>query len=188
MMARMARKNRFRRRGVTLVEVSIVVVMVGVLAVLAVVGYARYRRLARMAEATNLVTGIRAEQEAYKTERGLYWQASSSKTSYYPSPNPGAFLTAWGGPCGSCIKPDAWTKLNVHPDKPVMYGYATIAGVGEEIVGNHESSTPGTCQAIGPTDPYYVIQAQGDTNGDGVSSTVVALSCSTTLLITNEGE
>ena len=188
----------------TLVEVSIVVVMVGILGSLATVGFTRYRRSARMAEAKNLVTGIRSEQEAFKTESGVYWTASISDTSFYPAASPGAFATQWGGPCGTCLTADAWTKLNVHPDKPVMYGYATIAGVGTELtahtpgVSSSSSSSGGiggpgvygassgggddddpssSCKTIKPTDPYYLVKAKGDTDGDGVSSTVLALSC-----------
>jgi hypothetical protein len=33
-----------------------------------------------------------------------------------------------------------------------------------------------------------LIQAQGDTDGDGISTTVLAFSCSNSVVITNEGE
>jgi prepilin-type N-terminal cleavage/methylation domain-containing protein len=220
----MATHSRHRRRstgGFTLVEVSIVVVMVGILSAIAVVGYIRYRRQARMAEATNLISMIKAEQESYKNERGLYVSVSETVDSFYPAPTPGAFATMWGGPCANCLTKDGWESLPIKPDGPVMYGYATVAGVGEDIAASSSSSssssssgggksksgmmktqsvlgtsptdsTPVTiensCSSISTTQPFYVIKAQGDTDGDHVACTVLALSCSNTLILTNEGE
>lgn len=202
----------------TLVEVSIVVVLVGVLAAVAVVMFVRHKRRARMAEATNIVSTIKSEQEAYRGERGTYATVSQTIESYYPAPSPGKFTTAWGAPCptGQCVDERAWLKLNVHPPEPVMYGYATISGVGAEItepssssgssglpsfwggstssggVASPDDSAPPAeatpCTTIAPTEPYFAIKAKGDTDGDGISSTVLSLSCAGSLIITNEGE
>jgi type IV pilus assembly protein PilA len=196
-----------RKRGFTLVEVSIVVVCVGILAALALVGYIRYRRTARMSEATNLVSMIKSEQEAYKAEKGLYASVSKSSDAYYPATNPGAFVTAWGADCESCNDPRGWQRLNVRPSAPVMYGYATVAGVGADVTNSSSSSggpdffTPGggggtpepasgdnDCASIAPTQPYFLIKAKGDTDGDGVAATVLALSCSNQVIVTNAGE
>lgn len=187
-----------RTRGFTLVELSIVVVAVGVLAAIAVVVFIRFRRSARMSEATNMVSMIKSEQEAYRNEKGLYAPVSDGSDSYYPATNPGAFTTAWGAPCTNCIEPNAWGKLHVKPSQPVMYGYSAVAGVGADIgrdVGSRVSGpslpdrpTSGPCTSIGETQPYYVIQAKGDTDGDGVASAVLALSCMDGLVLTNQGE
>jgi hypothetical protein len=168
-----------------------------------------------MAEATNLVGVIKSDQEAWKAEKGVFAQVSKTSDSFYPAESPGKFVTAWGGPCANCTDPNAWTKLGVRPSAPVAYGYATIAGVGVEItpmvikpvsppgpgvdpgitgtspddddsVG--PAASPNQCSAIAPTDPYYVIKAKGDTDGDGVATTVLALSCTNGLIVTNEGE
>ena len=88
-----------------------------------------------------------------------------------------------------------WDSLNVRSrEAPVAYGYATVAGIGDDVsgtdLGGHladdangghpDSSSPNSgpstapdngpsCSRISPTDPYYLIQAQGDTDGDGVA-------------------
>lgn len=166
-----------------------------------------------MNEATQLVTSIRAEQEAYKQERGTYASISNSVDSFYPAANPGKFATAWGGPCANCVNAQAWNTLGVKPAYPVVYGYSTIAGVGAEMVvpptAGTSSGTSGetsmtssggpddddatppsgpTCASIAPTQPYFLIKAKGDTDGDGIPSTVLALSCTNQLILTNEGE
>jgi type IV pilus assembly protein PilA len=194
--------------GFTLVEVSLTVVIIGILAAVALVGFVRYRRRARMAEATNLVTAIKAEQQAYKSERGVFATVSNDVDSFYPAASPGAFKTEWGGPCSNCVDANGWEKLPVKPPEPVMYGYAAIAGVGDELKTWLGTGGPGPlkfgppsapaappppsasadCSTIEPTEPFFVIKAKGDTDGDGVASTVLALSCSNDLIVTNEGE
>jgi prepilin-type N-terminal cleavage/methylation domain-containing protein len=195
-------------RGFTLVEVSIVVVAVGILAAIAMVIFIRHRRTVRMTEAKNLISMIKAEQETYRAERGTYAGISNSADSFYPAANPGKFATAWGGPCKNCKDPQGWAKLPVDPHGPVMYGYATIAGVGASVslapkpddddsnINNNskpdddDSQEPGgnSCTQIAPTQPWFLTKAKGDTDGDGVASTVLALSCSNQLIVTNEGE
>lgn len=198
-------------RGMTLVELSTVIVLIGILGAVALVGYIRYVRHARIAEATQLVATIRGEQESYRAERGVYYRVSTSPNAYYPASTPGKFMTSWGGPCAGCVSPDGWSTLNVHPSGPVMYGYATVAGVGADLGDSSSSSsgggssggTPGVsgpddtppsgvgssyCTGIGATDPYFIVKAEGDVDGDGVKAHVLGLSCSNSLIVTNEGE
>ena len=78
--ARDRARRRARHEGFTLIEVMIGVVIVGVLGVLGILGYRRYAATARTAEAKQVTGGVRAAQEAYKAEKGIY-AASSSATS-----------------------------------------------------------------------------------------------------------
>jgi type IV pilus assembly protein PilA len=176
-------RRRSREQGFTLIELMIVVVVVGVLGVLAVLGYRKYTATARTAEAKQVTGGIRAAQEAYKTEKGIYAAVSASNTSFYPAAVPGPFVTAWGDKCTNCANGDVdgWRKLAVEPGAPVMYGYATIAGVGGNVPGN-------VVQSLGATDPFYVTVAMGDTDGDGIPCTVTSYSTSNQLLVQSEGE
>ena len=185
-------RRRARSRGFTLIELSIVVVVVAILGVLAIIGYRHYTAAARSAEAKQVTSGIRAAQEAFKTEKGVYAAVSNDDTSFYPAAAPGQFVTAWGVACTNCASadPNAWQQLAVHPDSPVMFGYATVANIG----GVGGGVSPMTMAAMGPapalaaTDPFYLTVAWGDTDGNGIPCTVTSYSTSNQLVVTSEGE
>jgi type IV pilus assembly protein PilA len=90
--------DRRRSRGLTLIEISAVVVIVGILALLAVVGYRKLINNARFAEATSLVGNIRAGQTAHFAEVGYYADISLGlgKAHTYPKVDPGGTKTGWG--------------------------------------------------------------------------------------------
>lgn len=198
-----------RRRGFTLVEVAVTVVIIGILAVIAVVAYRRHIAASRTAEATHMITNIRGGQEAHKAEKGVYANVSSSITAFYPAATPGAKVTQWGGPCTTCAGGDVhgWDKINVHADGPVIFGYATTAGIGggsgapSTAAFSSGPSTPTTvgvteidaaiasqAAVIGPTDPMFVALAEADTNEDGQKCHVLGLSHSNHVIVSNEGD
>jgi type IV pilus assembly protein PilA len=189
-------RRRSRQHGFTLIELMIVVVVVGILGVLAVLAYRKYTATARTAEAKQVTAGIRAAQEAFKTEKGIYAAVSNSDTSFYPAASPGQFVTAWGGACINCVNgADGWHQLAVEPGAPVMFGYATIAGLGGNASGAGGASAPSgggggpaPFSNLKATDPFYVTVAKGDTDGDGVACTVTSYSTSNQLLVQSEGE
>ena len=200
-MHRRARQRSLAlRRAFTMIEVMIVVVIVGVLAVLGIIGYRRYVTSAHTAEAKYLTGGIRAAQEAFKSEKGVYADVSADTSSLYPAVAPGNFTTEWGGACTNCKgDPDAWRKLALRPAGPVMYGYATVAGIG----GADLSAVPpppkvptmpappaasGFEPTITATDPFYVTIAWGDTDADGTPCVVMSYSTSNQLVIQSAGE
>ena len=178
-------------------SVSIVVVLVGVLATVSAMLYRQHRTAAHVAEATGLANGIRAAQEQYKAEIGTYANVSTTETAYYPAASPGPFKTAWGGACGGNCNVE-WTTLHVRPDGPVMYGYATVAGAGgttlsDSLARAAGAPPPSTGMAAPPssappssTDPFYVVAALGDTDGDGQPSLVIGSSASNDLIVTTE--
>lgn len=180
--------RRSRQQGFTLIELMTVVVVVGILAVLAILGYRKYTATARTAEAKQITAGIRAAQEAYKTERGVYAAVSNNDNSFYPAANPGKFVTQWGGKCTNCVDLEAWKRLAVEPGEPVMFGYATIAGLGGAAAASGMASPPGPLVTLAATDPFYVTVAKGDTDGDGVPCLVTSYSTSNQLLVQSEGE
>ena len=195
-LAHRAHRTRGARRAFTLIELMIVVAIVGILAVLGVLGYRRYTATAHMAEATNLTGHIRAAQEAFKTEKGVYAEVSGSTSSFYPAAAPGSFVTQWGEDCKNCKggDVDGWKKLAVTPSGPVMFGYATVAGVGAGAYSG-EGAPPKASMAaplppdeLKPTSPYFVTVAWGDTNADGTPCIVTAYSFSNQLVIQSAGE
>ncbi|MCL2824610.1 MAG: prepilin-type N-terminal cleavage/methylation domain-containing protein [Polyangiaceae bacterium] len=172
--------------GFTLTELMAVVVIVGILAALGSVGYSRYIRSAKSSEAVWMVNGIRAAQEAYRAETLTYLNVSESLANYYPTTTPGKVKIQWGG--GNDAIANRWRVLAVTTDGAVYYGYSVIAG------------PPGPVEAVGidggfsfitipdeATEPWYIIQAKGDLDEDGIPSLYLGSSLSSEVYWVNEG-
>ena len=59
-------------RGLTLVELLIVIVIIGILAAVAVPAYTNYMQRARRVDAKTALEHLRATQEMFRAERGFY--------------------------------------------------------------------------------------------------------------------
>ena len=123
------------QRGFTLVELLVVVAMIGVLAALALVGYRKYMRSASSSEASAMIQGIRAAEEAYKAEMLVYNDVSTSlstPSAYYPldpsACSPGQ-IRRYSWINQSHARYPNWATLNVTADSAVTFGYAVRAGV-----------------------------------------------------------
>jgi len=66
------------RKGVTLIEVMIVVAIVGMLAAIAIPAYDNYITRSRRSDAFTALETVRAAQEMYRAERGFYSGAIGS--------------------------------------------------------------------------------------------------------------
>jgi type IV pilus assembly protein PilA len=172
-MARALHKTPFvtsrGTRAFTLVEMMIVVGIVGILAMLAVVGYRKLVQSSHVSEATGMVQNIRVAQESYHSETQQYANVSADLQSYYPAAPQYGMVTAWGGTCGNCPSVQ-WSALPVHVDGPVMFGYATVAG----LAGNAPvpasvivNSSP-LVFPTAPTTDWYIVAAVGDLDGNSV--------------------
>ncbi|HEY8041053.1 MAG TPA: prepilin-type N-terminal cleavage/methylation domain-containing protein [Polyangiaceae bacterium] len=166
---------RRRTRGFTLIEAMIVVVVVGVLALLAVVAYRRWVQSSYVAEAQDMVSNIRTAEEGFYAENGGYLDVSGCLgiNCTYPLQKPGSSKTAWGGPCGWCTNPTtAWGGLTVHPNAPLIFGYAVIADKAIPM-----SSRVGAIKVNGKLidvtsapagAPWYFVEADANVSGDSL--------------------
>jgi len=187
---------RRRARAFTLIEMMIVVVVVGVLSVIALVAYRRWVRSAHVGEAQDMVANIRAAEEAFYAENGGYLDVSGclGKGCSYPSQNPGAFATQWGGPCSWCKNPlTGWSGLTVHASAPVYFGYSVIADAQTPPSGRVGTKTVNG-QALDLSQmglngsPWYFVEADANISGDGVSFThVYGMSGTSQIFVDGEG-
>lgn len=195
---RNVRRQRASRRGFTLVELLVVVAMIGVLAALAMVGYRKFINSAGTAEVAAVMQGIRGSEEAYKAEMLVYLGCSGCNSAtgcapgggsldkFYPMNAPDDRKYAWinsGHPDFGC-----WQLLNVTTDGAVKYGYAVVAGVPGAM------APAGLLVASAPTwpnpvnEPWYVIQAVGDRDKDGVRSIFLTSSLHSEIYSENDSE
>jgi hypothetical protein len=167
----------------------IAVVLVGVLGVIATVAYRRITRASYMAEANEMVVHIRGAQEAFRAENGGYLQVSGGLGPGfdYPLTTPGPKKTAWGGPCTGCIDSvRGWSALNVSSTAPLAFGYSTVTSDKTVLPPLWVNGT--NIVATGMPAPWYIIEADGDMDGNGVFCRVYGLSGVNQLYVDHEGE
>lgn len=60
------------KKGITLIELLVVILIIGILAAIAVPMYTNYMQRARRADAKTALEQLRASQEMFRAERGVY--------------------------------------------------------------------------------------------------------------------
>jgi type II secretory pathway pseudopilin PulG len=177
----------------------IVAVIVSILAVLAIVAYRRWTYTSWVTEAQNMVANIRSAEESFYSENGTYLNVSGvtnvKSAVLYPSRSPGAFKTDWNVPggCANCNMTNGWETLNVHPDGPVAFGYAVMAGDGATVLASSVGAFTVNGTAFDYTKmingkPWYFVEAKGNMSGDGQNFTwVYGMSGTNQIYIDQEG-
>jgi type IV pilus assembly protein PilE len=96
-------------RGLTLLEVMIVIAIVGIITAIAVPIYTGYAQRARRADAKTALEQFRASQEMRRTERGNYSNdLTELQTTWGVQANPvGLYNLQWAG--GFTLNANSWT-------------------------------------------------------------------------------
>lgn len=170
----------------------ITVVIVGILGALGVYGVGKYIRAAQSSSPIQMIGSIKAAQEAYKAEMLTYLDVSGTKSlaaaSYYPATTVSQNAIGWGKatiPVG-----ENFLKLGVVSDAPVRHIYACAAGNGNDAPIGHNlpTLTVKNWPTVALGQPWYIVNAKGDLDGDGIPSGFTSASFAGEILIDNEGE
>ncbi len=172
-------------RGFTLVELMVVIVIVGILATLALVGMKRWLTTSKSVEAMHVIQAIRGAQERYRAENLVYLDVSTSGT-LYPTDSPG--LTKYNWVQDGHADYPRWERLNVGVTTSVQHGYSVRAGRPNTSPVEPPGMTVNWPPASEIMEPWYVIYAQGDLNGDGVFGRYASASTSGEIVRVNDGE
>lgn len=191
-----SRRNRRGSRGFTLIELAIVIAIVAVLSVLAIVGYMQILKKSHTSEGIQMVNSIRLAQESYRAETQVYANISPNLNTTYPAATPlSSFKTMWGAACGSqcnAAPSPTWLDLPVHVDGPLMFGYATTAGVAGTAPTPLSVSVNGVSFTFPNPSPvdWFVVAGRVDqtTPPNAIYCHVYTTSWSTDVYIDNDGE
>lgn len=178
-------RSRRALRGFTLVELMVVVVIVSILAIIGVMLFRKYVSSSKGVEAVSMIQSIRAAEERWRAENQNYLDVSSSMTAWYPMKNPGKKLYGWDQPTGNDYK--KWQLLAPTVAGPVQFGYVVKAGPAFTKPPKLDISNPPTWSTQ-LTEPWYVIMAEADANGDGVFAKYAASSLSDEIYRENVGD
>jgi prepilin-type N-terminal cleavage/methylation domain-containing protein len=164
--------RRTKLAGFTLVEVMITVTIVAILAAIAIPTFSSYIRQSRMSEATGFLSEIKARQESYRSDFGMYCDVSGTQANWYPTGQPTASARAWA--------PNAqWNTLGAAPPgRMALFSYSTVAGApGTQPNFGGSNATRG----YGTDDFWFISSAFGDLDGDGATMTMESYSHSKTM-------
>ncbi len=155
----------------------VVVTITAILAMIGVLLFRKYIGASKGTEAMSVIQAIRTAEESYQAENHVYLDVSTadSRKDWYPTITPNSKTRyAWGQP----THPDwaRWQTLAPAVTRPVQFGFLVYAGVAGTAV--PVLQVTGMPAYNTPTDDWYVIQAEGDTDGNGIFAQYATASAS----------
>ncbi len=147
----------------------VVVVLVGILATVGIMLFRRQVFGSRSVEAMSMMQSIRASQERWRSETGGYLDVSSTMSAWYPVDMPGRTLRNFYDGTAHADFPK-WRLLNPTVSGSVQFVYVTKAGPPlTQIPDPVTQDKPPFPAAAQQNEPWYIIEAMGDLNGDATT-------------------
>ncbi|MCH2108357.1 MAG: type II secretion system GspH family protein [Polyangiaceae bacterium] len=176
-----------RQRGFTLVELMVTVVIISILIGVAVIGIRQQRQSAKSAEPRAVIRAVGSAQEVYRAEHLAYLDVSSSMTDYYPTGAP-QFNRVFSFYGWSGSTAENWERLEPVVDFPVEFGYVVRAGLPATSGIPVPAGASGVVAGAPPPEPWFIVEAVGDLDGDGIRSYFTTTSFTTNVVEVRPGE
>ncbi len=175
--------------GFTLVEVMVVVAIIGILAALAVAGLRKRANESNVAGAIVVVKSIAAAEEQYRALNQVYYDVPNASQWYPDLPPPNQKSSFWmAARGGGDSRSDDWYRLNPDIRQRVEFQFRADAGNPDEDPTPNMATAAITLPPVAPNEPWYLIQARADADGDTTFSYVAAASWTPKVVTINDGE
>jgi prepilin-type N-terminal cleavage/methylation domain-containing protein len=175
--------------GFTLIEVMIVVAIIGILSALGIAAIRARALESNVPAAIVVVKTIAAAQEQYRALNQVYYDVPNG-SQWYPDPpaqnTKRAFYMAARG--AGDARSDDWYRLGPDVRQPVEFSFRADAGDPGADPGTDLATALITLPAVSPNEPWYLIQARADADGDSVFCYVAAASWSPEVVSVDDGE
>lgn len=186
--------ERALSRGFSLTELMVVVAIIGVLAALGIAGIRTNIRESNTATAVVVVKSIAAAQEQYRALNQVYLDVSP-RDKWFPADSiPANTKIPFWPNVEAGVDDDIdnelarWRQLNPDIRQPVDFVFMANAGLPSDELPKLHTSAASLGMPENRTEPWYVIQAKADADGDGTPCLVVAASWTSKVATANEGE
>ena len=176
--------RRSQNRAFSLVELMVVVAIGAILGLVGVVLFRRHLAASRGTEAYSVIQALRASEESYLAENHVYLDVSTG-AAWYPNRTPNTNRAAWSA--SDHVDFARWKQLAPVVNRSVMFGYLVNAGSPGTVMPVLQIANSPDLSQPQPLD-WYLIQAKGDTNGDGVPALYAATSITGETYVQNEGD
>lgn len=174
-------------RAFTLIELMVVVLIMGILAAVGGASFVQHTGQVKATQALAVCRSIGVAQERYRTLNGRYLDVSGDLGELYPTADPGELsYHFWGRDTETTYA--NWLELAPEVPVYVRYSYAVVAGLpnGGAWPALGVSETPVWPATV--NDPWYIVKAVGDLDGDNDNSYIIMSSFSDRVYMEAVGE
>lgn len=170
-------------------ELMIVVAIVSVLATLAIYGVNKYVLSSKASEATEVIASIKIAEELYQQETFVYLDVSDgSFDNLHPTATPGKSKHDFAGNGDDAEVATRFRELGVETSGGVYFSYGVVAGRSGDAFPELPTDKQDFNFPAAATEPFYVVLAKGDLDGDGTFSYLLSHSLTNEIYMENEGE